>query len=415
MPVGVVGAEGDHRDRRPGGGEELRIGVAAAVVGHLQHVGPQVRAVAHQPGLGLGTEIAGQQQPEPADGHPDDEGQVVGLGGRGGPPRRRGENFQRRSTDHAPVAGHQHDVPGSGVPDDAVERRGPVVGRRKRAGGHHADRPPGERSGETADVVGIEVGEEDQRQLVDPQPVEAPVHRTDVGAGVDEHATAPSERQHQTVALPHVADHQRRSGGRPPVQGLAQRPAGDDEPGECGQGQRPQPGEPPERPAGSAQHRPESERTRRARRPAGRGVGQVGRVLGHQHQPAHGQPGDHDEGIGQGWCDHAGERGEQPQHRGGWHRRCGEQVRRQGHQAHRPRQPGDDRRRRQTRRSAHRHRVGRPVRPPVSAQPAGPTRGEQHDGRRRGHRERETGIPRQPGIDQQQDGHRRAERGQGRS
>ena len=130
MAVGVVGAQRDERDRGPGGCQELRIGVPAAVVGHLEHVGPQVDALAHQPFLRLRTEVTGEQQPQPADGHPDDQGQVVGrrFGGCGGPARARREHLQDRSPELAPVAGHQ-DRPGrAGAAHEDVQGGGAVVG-----------------------------------------------------------------------------------------------------------------------------------------------------------------------------------------------------------------------------------------------------------------------------------------------
>ena len=49
---------------------------------------------------------------------------------------------------------------------------------------HQADPPPPEHSGQAADVVGVQVAEQHQRHLVDAEPVQAPVHRATVRAGV---------------------------------------------------------------------------------------------------------------------------------------------------------------------------------------------------------------------------------------
>ena len=54
VAVGVVGADRDQRHAGAAGGEELRVGVRAAVVRHLEHVGPQIDAAGDDPRLGLG-------------------------------------------------------------------------------------------------------------------------------------------------------------------------------------------------------------------------------------------------------------------------------------------------------------------------------------------------------------------------
>jgi hypothetical protein len=55
-------------------------------------------------------------------------------------------------------------------------------------------------------VVGVEVGHQHQGQGRDAQPVQAPVDRPGVGAGVDEDSGSRPERQRDGVALSHVAD-----------------------------------------------------------------------------------------------------------------------------------------------------------------------------------------------------------------
>jgi hypothetical protein len=66
-------------------GEEVRIGVGTAVVGHLQHVGGQVDAVPDQAVLCFSAEVTGQEHPQTADRDPHDEGQVVRFGSGHGP------------------------------------------------------------------------------------------------------------------------------------------------------------------------------------------------------------------------------------------------------------------------------------------------------------------------------------------
>jgi hypothetical protein len=70
VPVRVVRTHRDQGDARTGGGQEVRVGVGAAVVRHLQHVGAHVDAPAQDPGLGLGVEVAGQEDPHTALGDP---------------------------------------------------------------------------------------------------------------------------------------------------------------------------------------------------------------------------------------------------------------------------------------------------------------------------------------------------------
>jgi hypothetical protein len=87
------------------GRQEARIGVRAAVVRHLEHVRLQVHAVPHQAGLGLGTEVAGQQDPQAADRDAGDDGQVVRLGTRGGALRRRRKDLHLDVAERPSVAG----------------------------------------------------------------------------------------------------------------------------------------------------------------------------------------------------------------------------------------------------------------------------------------------------------------------
>jgi len=73
VAVGVVGAYRDERHAGAAGGEEVRVGVAAPVVRHLEDVRPQVGAVRHEPRLRLRAEVAGEQDPQAAHLHPDDQ------------------------------------------------------------------------------------------------------------------------------------------------------------------------------------------------------------------------------------------------------------------------------------------------------------------------------------------------------
>ena len=160
------------------------------MVGHLQHVRREVPAPGEHPRLGLGAEVAGEQHPQPALGDPHDQAQVVGV--RPGD-RACGHGCQRlelHAADRPPVPRHQHDLPPAGSGDQPGDGRRPVVGRGQGAGDHLAHRAAGQRAGQPAHVVGVEVREHHQRQPVHPQPVQAAVDQGEVGPGVDQHRLA---------------------------------------------------------------------------------------------------------------------------------------------------------------------------------------------------------------------------------
>ena len=157
MPVRVARADRDQRDSRAARGEELRIGVPAAVVRHLEDVGPQVRPVGDQPRLGLGAEVSGEQDRQVLDGDSKDEGEVVGLSRRDGPLGGRGEDVHVHLAHRSPVAWHQDGPSRTGTAHRSVECAGPVVSRREGAGGHHPDLAATQGTGQTAHVVRVQV------------------------------------------------------------------------------------------------------------------------------------------------------------------------------------------------------------------------------------------------------------------
>ncbi|PRY42123.1 hypothetical protein LY71_11871 [Geodermatophilus tzadiensis] len=413
VAVGVVGPDRDQRDARPGGGEKRRVGVGAAVVRDLQDVGAQVDAPVEDAGLRRRAQVAGEQHADPPLGDPHDRRQVVGLGGRRGDLRRRGEHLQHRRADHPPVPRPQHLPPRTGPVGGPVERGCPLLGRRERAGGDHADVPPAERAGQPADVVGVEVREQHQRQPVDAQPVQAAVHRADVGARVDEDGLPRSRRHDQRVALPDVAGDQDRLRRRPPVGHLAQRPAQEQQTQQDGERERAQPRVAPQEQAGAEEHDGEQDGAAGARRPPGRAVGQARRGPGHQHQPPHRPPGEPDQRVAHRGHQRSGQEPQQAEHRRRCHRGRGEQVGRQRHRADQAGQPGHQRGGRQPGGRGDGDRVGHGSRPAALPQVRRPAGGQQHDGRRRGHRQGEARVAGQSGVEPQQDRGRRAQRRHG--
>jgi len=255
-------------------------------------------------------------------------------------------------------------------------------------------------------MVGVEMGQQDQRQGLDAEAVQAPVHRSDVGPGVDQQACRRAGGDDQGVALTHVAgDHIGRCRW-PGPHGLAEGPAEHDQAEHGGQRQGTQDRKAPQGPARHQQEHRQQHRTGAAGRPSGRAVGHVGGALADEHQPPHRPARQPDQSVTERWDEDAYHRGEQSEHGGGGHGRRGEQVGRQRDEADRPREARDDRRRRHPRRGAHRQGVrdhDRAAAVPEAGRPAGC---QQHDGGGRGDRECEPGIRREPWIDQQQ--HRRS-------
>jgi hypothetical protein len=66
VAVRVVGSHRHQRHPRPGGGQEPRIVVGAAVVGHLQHVGVDVDPPVEDALLRLRAQVAGEQDADAA-------------------------------------------------------------------------------------------------------------------------------------------------------------------------------------------------------------------------------------------------------------------------------------------------------------------------------------------------------------
>ena len=298
MAVAVVGTHRHQGDRRAGGGQEARVGVAAAVVGHLEHVGGQVGARAEDLRLGLGAEVTGEQHPDAPLGGPEHQAEVVGVDTRGGPGRIGCEHLELRAVDAASLPRHQHDVLGSHGGQQPLQLRHPVVGRGQRAGGHLADLSAGERAGQSADVVGVQVREQHQRQPLNAEPVQAAGHQGTLGAGVDQHRLAGGGGQHQRVALPDIAGDHDRVRQRPSPADLPQRPAERDDPDERSDGQRPQPGPAHQRPRPAGQQQREENRTSGAGRPRRRAVGQRRGALGDHHEPPHRPAGEPGEDVG---------------------------------------------------------------------------------------------------------------------
>jgi hypothetical protein len=298
MTVGVVRADGHECDGRAAGGEEPGVGVGAAVVRHLEDIGGQVRAVGHDPRLRLGAEVAGEQHPHAPQGRPQHQAQVVRLSPRGRPLGLGCQHLEPGLAHLTSLARGQHDVLSAGSRQDLFQVRYPVVGGRQRSGGHLPDLPAGQRPGQPADVVGVQVREEHERQPAHAEAVQAAGDERAVRSGVDQHRLAGAGRQHQRVALAHVAGHDHGVGQRPAPADLTQRPAQRHHPDHRREGERTQPWPAQQRPRAAGQQQREQDRARGARRPTRGAVRYRGGPLGDRDQPAHRPAGEPGEDVG---------------------------------------------------------------------------------------------------------------------
>jgi hypothetical protein len=409
VPVAVVLPHRDQRHAGAAGGEETRIGVAAAVVRNLQHVRAEIGSGGEDPRLRCGAQVPGEQDPHAALHDPDDERQVVGRRGCGRPVRGRGEHLDGGGADRPPVPGHEDRPRPSAEPDEGLERAHPLVRGREGAGGDHADVAAAERPGQTARMVGVQVRHQDEREGVDAQPIQAAVDRAGIRPGIDEDADTGAGGHDERIPLSDVAGDHERVRRRPAPDRLPQRPADHDETDHGGQREGTQTGKAPERARCRQQHDRQQDRPAGARRPAGDGVRHRRGPLGDDHEPARRPTGAPHQDVADGRDHRGGDRARQPEHG----RRCdgggGEQIGRQGDQADRSRETGDEGCRGQARSGAHREGIGqdRPA-PPGTEEPR-PAGRDQDDRRGGDHRQGESGIPGEPGIEEQQTADRRTQ------
>ena len=415
MAVGVVGAHRDECHARAARGKELRVGIPAAVVRDLQDVRAQIDPVVHEPRLRPGAEVSGEQDSQTAHVHPDDHRQVVRFGRRGRPLGSRCQHFHGDPTDRPSVSGDEDRALPTRPPHEPVEGTRTVVRGRQGAGGDDSDLAAPEGAGQPSDVVGVEVRDQHEGQRVDPEPVEAPVHCTDVRPRVDEHPGAVPRGQHDRVPLTDVARDGHGVRGRPAPDQLACRPAEDEQSEDRGQRQWAQPTEAPHRPAEAEQEDGQEYRSGGPRRPAGGTVGDLGGPLRDDHEPARRPAPDPHQGVGDEGQRNTHEGGEEPQDGRCRDRRSREQVGGQGDEADGPGQAGDDGRGHDPGGGAHGDRVGEHGPAPPLPQAPRPARGEQHDARGRRDGQGEAGIPGQPRVEQEQHAHRPAQRRNGGS
>ena len=216
VAVGVVGADRDQRHPGAAGGEEVRVGVTAAVVRHLEHVGAQVdaapatsRASASAPR----SPVNSMRTPRTVTRATTDRS--LGRRPRASPGRGRARAPppSPRPT-VAPVARHEHRrCSRPALRTSACEAAGAVVGRGERAGRDHARRPG--RSSAPASPPTWSASRWDSSTSGSASTPSRSRQRStgaDVGSGIDQHAPAPGPAgHHERIALPDVAGDQHRA------------------------------------------------------------------------------------------------------------------------------------------------------------------------------------------------------------
>lgn len=250
-------------------------------------------------------------------------------------------------------------------------------------------------------MVGVEVGQDQERDPDDAQGAQAAVDGSWLGAGVHDDGRAGARGQDQGVALAHIARH------HPPT---GRWPAGDDP----GQGCRAYDGQQHQQRAYGAQQavaqQPaaredhgqgdggQQERAGPAVRPVRLGPGQCRAGAGHLGDPLGGparRPGDP---LGERLCDGGrGERGE-AEGGGGGHRHLGDEVAGDRHQAHSRGHHHDDRCADRLGRGGRRQRLGHPGWYGTAPEGRAPSRRDGEQGTGGQHGEQEAVAPGQPGV-----------------
>jgi hypothetical protein len=215
-------ARTDADQHRPGGhgGEERGRAVAAAVVGHLEHVGVQRNAGREQLRLRGDLDVPAEQHRAGCRHRAEYDRAVVDLrpvvrvdllGRVLRPEHLQGERGPREPGAERNL--HDRDADDGRLPSDARQRRPGVVDRTDDDRPH---RSSAQCTGQATDVVGVQVADHHERQGRDAEPAQAVVDRAVVGPGVDQHRPALLARgQDQCVALPDVAGDHHPSRRRP--------------------------------------------------------------------------------------------------------------------------------------------------------------------------------------------------------
>ncbi len=417
MAVGVARTHADQGNPRCDGAQEGRGAVARAVVGHLEHVGAQRNPRREQVCLACQLDVAGEQHRARRGSCPHDQRTVIHRGAVVGIDPLRGvgrtDDLERQRGPCQPLPGHQPDERRAcrrGLPAHQLKRPTRLSGRPDRNG---ARRPPAQRPGQPADVVGVQVAEHDEIERADPEPAKASVDRPVLRAGVDQHGPPrPAGGEHQRVALADIAGDDGPSDGWPARRHDPGRDQHQQQPEQRRQQHRAPPRRTPEGDRGQ-QHTGEQHRTAPPCGPGHQCSRDRGGSVGHRDQPADGGPGQPGTPLGERGAQRGERRGQHTEHGGGRDRGHHQQVRDDRDQADLAAEAGDERGGGEAGRGRHHQRLGRAGRHAAAAKCARPPRRDEHQ-RRGGQRgQGEARIDREARIGQQQGQRRGGERRDG--
>ena len=375
----------------------------------LQHVGGQIHAPVEQGLLGIALEVAGEQHPKPFRDEPQHDGAVVGVAVRAVP----GCGVQHLPAhpaelpDLADRRAHDRDAAGTHPAQQSCALdRGLVQGPDLDG----ADGPPPQQARHAFDMIGMQVGQHEQRHPTDPQPSQAGVDRARIRSAVDDQRGAGAGADGEAVPLADVAAGQHPAGRRPrrpgqhehqPGQHRARCPSGADPPKPAASQQQKQG-------AGQREHQ---QRTEPALGQRQRGPRLAGPGLGDQDQPVGGQPGQPGGELGRRHADGGGQRGHDAEQRRRGHRRDREQVGRHRQQPHLAGDGDHDGPARQLRGGRDGEGIGQPT-GQVAGQPFAPGGGHQQQAGGREGGQREARLRGELGRDEHQDQDRCGQRRQ---
>jgi len=235
VSVVVASPDRDHRNTSLDCGEKRWVLVRAAVVGDLQDVGGEIGSAAQQVTLRLELDVPSRQHRHRADTDPGYDRGVVGIGSGADVADHRAEHLDPRDVHHPGLPRPERDDRDSCLlsqsTDPGISLHGQWIG----AGGDRAHVSAAEDSAQALDVIGMQVREQDHRDVMHSEPAQASVHEQRIRTRVDHHGTAGPERYDERISLAHIAGHQCPPGRRP---GRCQYPhrqaAGDDPDASCG-------------------------------------------------------------------------------------------------------------------------------------------------------------------------------------
>jgi hypothetical protein len=215
MPVRVAGPHADHGDHGINLAEQRFVLVRRAVVSDLEHVSPQHSGIQrrHKVVLLLGLGVAGQQDRDTVAGRTDEQAVVVGIGPGAGQQVARADDVKiQRAARIGPASADLKDRQTARLFADRALATGWLV---ERPHGDRSDAATMNGTGESADVVGVQVRQHQQRQGADTEPAKARVDRCGLGSGINQNGLVRRRGQDDRVTLTHVTGDQDRAFGRP--------------------------------------------------------------------------------------------------------------------------------------------------------------------------------------------------------